>query len=80
MSDEAKSTPPMPAVAYAPAPCPTCGARTVKEANGLCRPRFDETGEATCAGQDEDESGNLTQPTPESVAALDEWIERHGRH
>ena len=37
---------------YRPSECPQCGARTVNEAEGLCQPTQDITGEYSCAGDE----------------------------
>lgn len=55
-------------------PCPGCGARTEKEAETMCRPTTDQTGERSCCGEFNDE-GISVQPTPESIAAMDAWID-----
>lgn len=73
MTDEAKTT--APRLVYEPLPCPRCGARTADEAGELCRPSFDETGEASCPGDSQLPDGTITQPTAESIAALDAWID-----
>ena len=59
---------------FVPAPCPQCGARNEDEANGLCKQTQDQTGEYNCAG-DFNEQGISVQPTPESIAAMDAWID-----
>jgi len=64
-----------PPLIYAPAPCPRCGAATAALAETLCRPSQDETGEYDCPGGEPDNQGRLLQPTPESIAALDHWID-----
>lgn len=64
-----------PEIKFAPAPCPTCGARTTDEAGPICRPSSDETGEVFCPGDRTDAQGRILQPTPESLAALDAWID-----
>lgn len=74
MSD--KTTDPPPAEIWAPAPCPRCGARTEREAEAVCKPGFDETGEHVCPGSQQDAEGRILQPSPEYLAALDAWIER----
>jgi len=67
----------IPPVVMAPATCPVCGARTVEEANGRCQQKQDVTGDYECpAGMEEDDAGNLTLPTSESLAAIDAAIER----
>ncbi len=71
---------PMPKIEYAPAPCPGCGARTFKEAETMCRPTSDETGERSCAGTDCPEPAPndlLMFPTAASLAALDAWCDRN---
>lgn len=68
-----------PAIQYAAAPCPRCGACNVYEAAAACRPQRDQYGEGTCPSDREDEAGNLLHPTPESLAAYDAWIDRYAR-
>jgi len=68
--------PPMPGLVYVPTPCPTCGARTLDQANTLCRPIEDQTGERSCEA-DFNDDGVSEQPTPESLAARDAWIDLH---
>jgi hypothetical protein len=63
---------------FVPTPCPTCGARTEKEAETMCRPSSDETGERYCNGEF-NEAGIAVQPTPESIAAMDAWIDEEVR-
>lgn len=64
----------MPAPIYQRAPCPQCGATTEDEANSMCKQSQDVTGEWTCAGEF-DRSGHSVVPTPESLAAIDTWID-----
>lgn len=61
-------------IVFVPKPCPHCGARNEDEANTLCRPSTDQTGERYCAGEFNAE-GVAVQPTPESIAAMDAWID-----
>jgi hypothetical protein len=68
---------PCPAVVLAPAPCPRCGATTDREAETLCKPTLEACDEWTCPGESSDEEGRLVQPTPESLAAIDAWVDRH---
>lgn len=65
---------PKPALSYQPAPCPRCGARNMEEADQLCRPVEDETGERDCATEFND-GGVSVQPTPESLKAFDDWLD-----
>lgn len=67
--------PPMPPLKYAPVPCPTCGATNETDAETMCRPSTDETGEWFCPGEFRD--GVSVQPTEESIRAIDAWIDRH---
>ena len=61
---------------FSPAACPKCGAATVKQAESLCVPSQDETGEYYCPGSDrEDAAGYLLQPTPQSIEAMNAWID-----
>lgn len=57
---------------FVPTPCPSCGAKTEKEAETMCRPTSDETGERSCNG-DFNAEGISVQATPESIAELDRW-------
>lgn len=41
-----------PALRYRPAPCQGCGAKTLDEAGGRCRPTSDQSGEYHCAGSE----------------------------
>ena len=66
----------MPSPVMTPTPCPQCGARNEDEANDKCTQAQDITGEYTCAGEF-DEDGVSVQPTPESLAAMDAWIDKH---
>jgi hypothetical protein len=59
---------------YVPTPCPGCGAIDMDDANDKCRPSSDETGEVFCSGEF-DESGISVQPTAESLAEMDAWID-----
>ena len=65
-----------PSLQYAPAPCPSCGARNAGEANGICEATQDETGEWTCPATDceVDRLGRFCFPTEASIKALDDWI------
>lgn len=65
----------MPAPIYQLGPCPQCGATTESEATGMCTQSQDVTGEWTCAGEF-DRHGRSVVPTPESLAAIDKWIDR----
>lgn len=67
----------MPSIVYHRAPCPGCGATTLDEAQKLCRPTTDQTGEVSCPGDEADDAGYILQPTPASLAAMDAWIDRH---
>lgn len=58
----------------APTPCPGCGAKNEAEANTMCRPSSDQTGEHSCRGNFND-AGISVQPTKESLAAMDAWID-----
>ena len=60
---------------FVPTPCPRCGARNEKEAETMCRPNTDQAGERSCVGEF-NEAGIAVQPTPESVAAMDAWIDQ----
>lgn len=64
-----------PALQYERAPCPWCGAKTEDEAGTMCKPKSDQTGEVSCAG-DFDAAGFSIAPTAASLAALDAWIDR----
>lgn len=67
---------PPPVVRYERAACPGCGATTVDEAERLCRPRTDETGEVSCAGGElNDGDGYLLQPRPDDLKRFDDWID-----
>lgn len=71
---------PNPGILYAPAPCPTCGARTEAEAETMCRPTQDFGGDWSCAAGDRaDAEGRLTQPTKESLDAFDAWLDREAK-
>lgn len=65
----------MPAPIYQVAPCPQCGAATEDEANAMCKQSQDASGEWYCAGEF-DPHGRSIVATPESLAAIDEWIDR----
>lgn len=66
----------MPPLDWQRAPCPACGATTVKEAETMCKPQRDETGESDCAGSErEDAEGFLLQPTAASIAVIDAWCD-----
>lgn len=68
---------PEPALVYVRAKCPKCGARTLKQAETMCRPTLGIDDEYTCpAGENEDAAGFLRQPTTASIKAQDDW---HGR-
>lgn len=67
---------PMPAVEFEPRPCPSCGATTVYEAETLCRPSQDQTGEYDCAGEFDD-AGRAVRATAASLAAIDAWCARN---
>lgn len=69
---------PQPALAFEPAPCPTCGAVDESQAETLCRPSQDQTGEYSCAGEFDD-AGRAVRPTAASLAALDAWYEQAGQ-
>lgn len=69
---------PMPSPIFAPAPCPQCGAVDMDQANDLCRPSTDETGERYCGGEFNDD-GVSVQPTAESLAAIDLWCDAEER-
>lgn len=58
---------------YVSAPCPKCGANTEDEAGNICKPSSDETGERSCPG--EFKNGVSVQPTPESIADMNRWID-----
>lgn len=62
-----------PPIEYHPAPCPRCGAATVREAAARCRPLLLEQMD-DCPGALENPRGELLQPTPESLAAIDHWL------
>lgn len=59
-------------IKYMHGPCPQCGARDMDEADRLCRPKSDETGEQYCGGRF-NEHGMSEIPTPESLAAMDQY-------
>ena len=63
---------PMPQIRYVHGPCERCGARDLDEADRLCRPESDQTGERYCDGRF-NEHGMSEVPTPESLAELDAW-------
>lgn len=68
------------ALDWKPALCPQCGARTEDEAETLCLPTSDETGEYSCpGGERSDAQGRLLQPTPESLLAMDRRIDAEVR-
>ncbi|NEV80100.1 hypothetical protein DYI24_23985 [Rhodopseudomonas sp. BR0C11] len=70
------SCPPQPALVFVPAACPRCGARNTDEADSLCDPQQDSSGEWSCAatfGRD----NQVIAPTAESIAAIDAWIDMH---
>lgn len=58
---------------YVPAPCPQCGALTEEQAGKICQQTSDETGEYYCSG--EFKNGLSVQPTPESIAEMNAWID-----
>ncbi len=62
-------------IEFAPAPCPRCGATNEDEAGRLCRPQSDQTGERECPGEFNG-AGISVQATPESIAAMDAWIDQ----
>ncbi len=66
---------PAPALELERAPCPTCGARSEAEANGICQPRSDETGEVFCDASETDSEGYFLFPTQAYLVALDAWID-----
>lgn len=63
---------------FVPAPCPSCGAVDMDDANEKCRPSSDQTGERYCNGEFND-AGFSVQPTPESIADLDRWCDEQAR-
>jgi hypothetical protein len=65
----------MPPVRFEPGPCPGCGATTEVEANTMCKPSTDQTGEVSCAGEF-DGSGRSIVPTTESIKAINDWIDQ----
>lgn len=65
----------MPQVRYTNGPCSGCGARDMDEADGLCRPTSDETGERYCSGRF-NEHGMSEIPTPESLAEIEAWCDK----
>lgn len=70
------SCPPQPALLFAPAACPRCGARNTDEADSLCEPQQDSSGEWDCPAEF-DNAGNVVAPTAESFAAHDAWFGVH---
>ncbi len=62
---------------FVPTLCPQCGAKDMDEADRLCRPSTDQTGERSCGGEF-NEDGISVQPTPESLAELDRWCDEQG--
>lgn len=64
--------PKAPDLVFVPTPCPGCGATTELEAETMCKPMSDETGERFCNGEFKD--GISVQPTPESLKALDNFF------
>lgn len=68
----------MPEVSYQNGPCPGCGARDMDEADRMCRPQSDQTGERYCSGRF-NEHGMSEIPTPESLKAIDDWCGEQGR-
>ncbi|QAY80174.1 hypothetical protein [Sphingosinicella sp. BN140058] len=69
----------MPQLAWAPAPCPTCGATSTSDAEQLCRATSDQSGEFSCLGDRADTDGLLLQPVQASLDAFDAWIDLHAR-
>ena len=59
---------------FVSAPCPRCGALNEDEANTKCRPVSDETGERYCGGEF-NKPGVSVQPTTESIAEMDAWVD-----
>jgi hypothetical protein len=59
------------------APCPTCGARTEKQAGTRCQAQQDQTGEYWCPGTDvpTDKAGFFLYETAKSIARFDAWID-----
>ncbi len=66
------NTPQPPALVFVPTPCPGCGATTELEAETMCNPQSDQTGERSCNGEFQD--GVSVQPTPESLKAWDNFF------
>lgn len=67
--------PPMPDLKYHREACWKCGAVTEIDAETMCKPSTDQTGERYC-GSDFHE-GFAVAPTSESVLAMDAWIDIH---
>ena len=62
-------------------PCHRCGAHTLSEAETLCRPTSDQSGEYSCPGSedDADEEGYLRQPTAAAWDELGRWCDEQAR-
>lgn len=63
-----------PSLKYERAPCPACGALTEADAQMMCKPSTDDTGEVSCVGEF-NAQGFSIQPTAASLAAIDRWID-----
>jgi hypothetical protein len=67
--------PPRPELKYQREPCHKCGAVTEVDAETMCKPESDETGERWC-GSDFHE-GYAVAPTQESLLAECAWYDAH---
>lgn len=67
--------PPMPELKFKPEPCWKCGAVTEKDAETMCKPSTDQTGERYCGS--DFYNGFAVAPTEESALAMDAWINLH---
>ena len=66
---------PQPEPEYERGPCERCGARIQAQAEKICQPQRDETGEGTCPA-DFDAAGYSIRVTPAYLDALGAWILR----
>lgn len=73
--------PPQPKRELKRAPCPRCGARTLRQAETRCRPQRDFTDEYVCPSGDEadvDEHGFFRVETDRYLKKMDEWYRAAG--
>ncbi|PPQ42151.1 hypothetical protein [Rhodopseudomonas palustris] len=68
--------PPQPALVFVPAARPRCGARNTDEADSLCEPQQDSSGEWDCPARFGPDN-QVIAPTAESLAVFDAWIDVH---